>query len=214
MEKITLAASSRSETKAKALRNQGVITGTVYGHGFPSISLQIAEKDFIDVYKKAGGTSLVDLQVEGKSFPVLIHQKQIHPITRKTLNVEFYKVSLTEKISAKVPLKLTGTAPGLKLGGFLLEALSEVEVESLPQDLPKEILVDVSVLAELNAAIVVKDLVLPANVKVVTDGDTIVVKIQPPQEEKAEDIEAAAPTAPELIVKEKKVDEEAAEATH
>jgi large subunit ribosomal protein L25 len=215
MKNINLEATIRDPSaKVKTLRETGCTVGTVYGHGISPVTIQLKTADFLAVFNAAGKTGLIDLKIGSDTYPVLIHQYQKHTITRDILNVELYKVSLTEKITTLVPLKLIGEAPGIKLtGGFLFENLSEVEVECLPQDTVKEIEVDVTPLISLTEHILVKDLKVPSTIKVLTDGDTLIAKIQMPQIEKEpEVVEETAVTQPELVAKKKDEEEAAAEA--
>jgi large subunit ribosomal protein L25 len=216
MEKIMLTAAVRpSAAKVKALRQKGFTVGTVYGHGLSPLSIQIQTSVFLPVFKTAGQTGLIDLTIGSETYPVLIHQLQKHTLTREILNVEFYKVSLTEKIKTEVPLKLIGEAPGIKLtGGFVFENLSAVEIECFPQDTIPEILVDVSPLVALSDHILVKDLIVPDTIKILTNADILIAKLQMPQEEKVEEVVEEAAVAPELVTTKKPDEEEpAAEAT-
>ncbi|HNT30394.1 MAG TPA: 50S ribosomal protein L25 [bacterium] len=212
MADYTLHAAERDTScKPHQLLQQGILPATVYGHAFPSQSLQLVEADFLPVFTKAGQTTLVDLQIgKDKKYPVLIHQYQKDPLTGRIKHVEFYHVKLTEKLKADVPVELVGTAPALKLGGTLFHNLQEIEVECLPQDIPSVIEVDVSVLTEVEQGLTVKDLKLSDKVHVLTDGNELVVKILPITEEKEEEAVAAEGTQPEVIGEKKKEEEAAA----
>lgn len=212
MEKIKLHAENRGEQKAKQLRTQGFVMGTVYGHKIEAFSVQIPIAEFKTTLKKAGQTGLIDLQVGTESIPVLIHKLQRHPITRDVLNVEFYKVSLTEKVTTKIPLHFVGESPAVKLGAYLLENLHEVEIEALPQDIVPHIDVDISVLVEIGHQVTAADLNIPAKIKLLTDPATLVAKTQPPKEATEEEVaEEEVAVAPELITS-KKEEEESKEA--
>jgi large subunit ribosomal protein L25 len=101
--------------------------------------------------------------------------------------VDFYQVSLTDKLKAKVALEFTGESKAVKqLGGVLVKVLNEVEVECLPVDLPHNIIVSLESLATLQDSIHVKNLAAPAKVKIITPADELIVKVQPPRDVEAE----------------------------
>ena len=142
VEKLKLTGQKRSVTgrKVKQLRKQGILPANIYGKKITSKSVQVPVKAFKDVFSKAGETSLVDLEVDGKSVPVLIHNIQYDPITSFPLHADFFQVDLKEKVTAKVPIVFVGESPAVKdKVGVLLTLITEVEVEALPADLPDKI---------------------------------------------------------------------------
>lgn len=201
---LPLAAQLRSpSSKLAVLRRSGVLPATVYGKRLPSLSLELDTETFLGVFKTAGQTGLVELAVGSEKYAVLIHQYAVHPISRAFLNVEFYNVLLTEKISTKIPLRLVGDAPASKLGLYLGQELHEVEIEALPQDLIAEIQVEVSNLTAAGDVITVADLKVPKTVAILSKLQETVVKVHLPQVEKVEEEDALEATVqmPEVIGK-------------
>lgn len=195
MDRITLDASPRTVVgkNVRFLRRKGIIPANVFGHNLESRSVEIGEAALERALARAGTTALVNLNVAGASeaLPVLIRGYQRRSLTGKLLHVDLYQVSMTEKITTEVPLHFVGTAPGVALGGLLLHNIESVEIECLPGDLVPSIEVDVSVLAEIDQAILVRDLKVSSAITILTDDDTLVVKMAAPEEEKAEEAEAA-----------------------
>jgi len=184
--------------KAKHYLNEGYIPAVLYGKGIENIHLAIPQKEFEDVFKKAGETSVINLIVEKgnkkETYPVLIYETQQHFITHKLIHVDFYQIQKGQKIKAHIPVEFVGKAPAVEnLGGVLVKNITEIEVEAFPQDLPHNFVVDVSVLDVLESKIYIKDLNLPAGVKIFAAPETVVAAIIPPREE-----EIVAPT-PEAI---------------
>jgi len=180
MEKIALKADSRKIVgrKVKTLRREGLIPASIYGKDFQSQAVVLNLKEFQSVFTKAGETGLVDLQLEGKGLPVLIHTLQYHPVTGLPLHVDLYKVNLKQKVTAKVPLVQIGESPAVKDRiGALLTLLTEIEVEALPADLPDKIEVDIAKLAAIDKAIKVGDLKIPTGIKILVDVNLDIVKI-------------------------------------
>ena len=164
--------------KVKKLRQKGVIPATVYGKNVKSTSITVKAEDFAKIYKAAGETGLIDLTLDTAVLPVLIHNIQVDPVGSELLHVEFHQVDLKEKVAARVPIVLIGQSPAVaqKLG-VVLSVLDEVEVEALPADLPENIPVDISGLAEVNTELKISDLKMPTGVTLQTDSGLTVVKI-------------------------------------
>jgi large subunit ribosomal protein L25 len=190
MEKLQLKAAARDlrATNPQKLRRDGLLPAVLYGHKVQNASLTVNAREFDKVFKKAGESTIIDLETEdGKTHPVLIHEVQIHYLTSLPTHVDFYQVSMTEKLKAKVVLEFIGESPAVKtMGGVLVKTLNEVEVECLPTDLPHNIIVSIEGLKTLTDSIHVKDLNVPAKVKVLNPSDEMVAKIQPPRDVEAE----------------------------
>lgn len=183
---ISLSAKLRTELgkKTKALKHNGRIPAVVYGPGAKNASIDIDEKDFRKVFLTAGESSLVELTVEGEKEkrPVLINEVQKNPITGKVIHIDFFQASLKEEVEVMVPLVFEGVAPAEKdLGGTLNKNMSEIEVKALPQNLPQQIIVNVSGLLTFEDHILVSDLTLPANVTTSKKPEEIVASVLAPQ---------------------------------
>ncbi|MFA5169758.1 MAG: 50S ribosomal protein L25 [Candidatus Paceibacterota bacterium] len=179
-------------TAYRAVQKEEVIPAVLYGPEIESISLEVDRKDFEKVYKDVGET-LIDLEVEGKKYSVLIHDEQVHPLSQKLLHVDFYQPNLKEEVETEVPIELVGEAPALKLGGTLIANMKEIPVSALPKDLPSKIIIDVSSLVTFEDAITVKDIKVPVGVTIeIDDPEEIIVQVVEPEkveEELAKPIE-------------------------
>lgn len=164
--------------KVKKLRREGQLPANVYGKALPSIALQIANKDFKDVFAEVGETGLIDLMVDGTKHPVLVKNLQMNYQSHTPLHVDFYEVNLNEKVKAMVPLVLVGEAKAVAENvGTLLQTLNEVEVEALPEALPENIEVNIENLAAVDDQIMVSELKTPEGVTILTDESQVVAKI-------------------------------------
>lgn len=199
---ITLKAEERKVTgrKVKNLRAQGVLPANVYGKNIKSTSVQVNQKDFEKVYKEAGETGIVELDLGKEKKPVLVHDLQKNPVEGNFIHVDFYQVNMKEKVTASVPVELEGEAPAEKLGvGTAVQYVNDVEVEALPGDLVDEFKVDISGLSEVDQAITIGDLKYDkSKIEVKDDPTTIIVKVEPPQKE--EEVVAPAPAEGEAPV--------------
>ncbi len=202
-------------SKVNKQRRAGKIPAVVYGHGVESQPLFIDAKIFLKIYKEAGESSLIGLELEGKKRNVLIHDVQRDPLSEDFLHVDFYQVRMDEKLKATVPLEFIGESEAVKaLSGILMKAIQEVEVEALPQDLPHHIEVDISPLATFEDRIAIKDLMVANGVKILAEPDDVVVSVAPPRsEEELAALEAKVETPIEEVKvvgeEEKKAAEEA-----
>jgi len=190
MDKLQLKAAVRDikKDKPEKMRKAGMLPAVLYGNKVANLALSINARDFDKVLKKAGESTIVELTTDdGKIHPVLIHEFQRHYLTSVPTHVDFYQVSMTDKLKAKVALEFTGESKAVKqLGGVLVKVLTEVEVECLPADLPHNILVSLDGLQTLQDTIHVKNLAVPAKVKIITPAEELVIKVQPPRDVEAE----------------------------
>lgn len=204
MEKVKISAEPRKVLgkKVKNLRKEGILPANLFGRGLKSKAVQLPGKDFRKVFKQAGETGVVELKVKDEAYPVLIHSVQHDPVTNNITHVDFQKVNLKEKITAHVPIKLVGESPAEKSRvGLILQTVSEIEIESLPTDIPPEIEIDISKLSEVGQTVHVKDLKIDKEkIEVENEPEEVVVSVQsaemkeePVEEEKTpEEVEATA----------------------
>jgi large subunit ribosomal protein L25 len=181
MKDIVLEAEPRSlSTKGeiKTMRRSGRIPGVAYGDKETPVTLTIDEKSVQTILHSAGGrNALITLKIDGDSHPVLIKEIQRHPITRALWHVDFHRISLKKKIETRVPLHVKGEAPGVKVGGGVLEHLvRDIRVRCLPTEIPAAIDVDVSGL-QLNQGLRAKELKLPKDVEILMDAESVIVHV-------------------------------------
>ncbi len=196
--------------KTKCLRAENLLPAILYGPKIKNTPLVLDYKSFEKVWKQAGESSLINLEVEGekKKYLVLIHDIQQDPLTDKIIHVDLYQPDLEKKVTAWVPLVIIGEAPAVKnLGGTLVRNLDEVEVRALPKDLPHEIKVDVSNLKEIHDEVLIEDLQIPDNVEILKNPKEVVVTVAPPERVEEELVEEEEVKEPEVI-KEKEEEKE------
>ena len=182
----------------KALRRAGSVPVHVFGHGIESLGLQAEEKALRHVVHQAGTSGLIRMQVDGQSQNVMVRKVQRHPVNGKLIHVDFYQVRMDQKTRVRLPLLFVGEAPGVKLhDGLLLRAVEALNVEALPGDLPPHIEVDLSALEELDQALHISDLIIPAKLTVLDDPEELIAKIQPPRKVEEEVRPAAEEAAAE-----------------
>lgn len=187
MEKINLIAQKRDllGKKVKQLRMQGQLPAVFYGQGNEGENIAISLGDFKKAYKKAGSSSLIDLEIgEAKPVKTIVKRVQFHPVNDQPLHVDFYKIKMDEAITTSLPLNFLGESAAVKeLEGNLITNKDSIEIECLPADLVSHIDVDIGKLATFDDVIKISDLNIPANIKVLDDLEETVVLVTPPRSE-------------------------------
>src|SRR5947209_16062845 len=188
---------------SKRLRKAGIIPANIFGHHEESQAVQIDAGAFKRLQRTHRLTGIISLRMPGATDgqTVLIRHVQHDPRTGKILHIDFFRVSMTERINVKVALHFVGEAPAVKNeGGVLLHLLDALEVECSASDIPEFIEVDISSLGEIDAILHAEDVKLPPNFTLITDPKEGIAKVAATRAEAAvvtEETAAAAPTAGE-----------------
>lgn len=186
---------------SRRLRNAGKVPGIVYGAGEPKTIELDHNALFFALKKEAFHSSLLDMELGGKTEKVLLRDFQMHAWKPQVLHVDFQRVDETTRLRKKVPLHFTGeeNSPAVKTDKCLVSHVAtELEVECLASQLPEFITIDLSHLVK-NQSLHASDLKLPAGIKAVRRGtlNPVIVAVTTPKEE-----EEAAP-APAVAKPEK-----------
>ena len=217
MEQIELSAQRRTIEKrgAKRLRRLGKVPGMLYGRGVDNIPLSMEAMELKRTLNEAGASQLIELRIDEASTtqPVLAREIQRDVLSGEAIHVDFYAVSMTEKISAEVTITLIGEPPSVTTSqGILLQGANSILIECLPGDLIPTLEVDVSGL-ELNSAIYVGDLELPPNIEVLADPQELVAQVmhealEEEEEELEEELMLEEPAEVEVIGRGREDEEE------
>ncbi|MDO8524344.1 MAG: 50S ribosomal protein L25 [bacterium] len=195
----------------QSLRKQGFMPGVLYGEGTKNVSVSVSGKELEKTLTDAGETSIIVLDIDGKKVDVLIHQIAKDPVSGKIIHIDFFHPSSKKKIEAEIELVFEGESEAVKSGGcILIKELKEIKVKGLAKDLPKELIVDISVLKAVEDRVLVKDLPLPSGIEVFGHHpEDIVAHVALPREEK--EMKAPEPVEGEAVA-EVSTDEEKEEA--
>ncbi|MCP6718207.1 MAG: 50S ribosomal protein L25 [Patescibacteria group bacterium] len=207
---ISLKAKKRKQKDLKGLRAKEKVPAVLYGSNVKNTNLEVDLKEFNKVYKEAGESSLISLEVkdEKEKFLVLIRDIQFNVITDNPIHIDFYQPNLKEEVEIMIPLIFEGEAPVIKsLGGTLVKNISEIEVKAFPQDLPKEIKIDISKLKTFDDNILVKDLQILSGIKILKDPDEIIVTVSAPEKVEEELEKPIEEKETEVISKERESEE-------
>ena len=179
--------------KVRALRRQGIIPANIYGHNVESLAVQVPSDELRLLMKRHGRNEIIYVQVDGQERPTFVRDVQRNPVTDQIVHVDFLQISLTEKVRLEVPVHFSGVAPAVTtFGGIVTHATNQVLVEALPTAVPSVIEVDISDLTEIGQSIHVGDLPEMEGVVFLTDAGSVIVRIDLPAAERAEEAEVAA----------------------
>lgn len=206
----------RGSGASRKLRAAGKIPAVVYGGGRESIAIEVDAHLLQELLRKSGSEHaifLLKLGDTGKSRHTMIRDLDIDPISRRIRHVDFQRVNLKESVRVSVPIELIGTPDGVKNEGGVLDFVTrEVEIESLPGQIPPHLELDVS---ELNIGqnLDAGSLALPEGVELLEDLDRVLVSVAHPRvvEEEVEEEEELLEEEmeePEVIGRGKEEDEE------
>jgi large subunit ribosomal protein L25 len=203
-ENATLKVALRTETGKGAmrrLRREGRIPAVVYGRGEETRPVSLDARDFETLVKHHSlDTTLIELSIEGEgkkgsTVRTLVADVQNHPYKPMILHVDFQQIHAGERVTVQVPIRLEGTAAGVKAGGVLQHILHDIEAECAVENIPEFFEIEVRHL-EIGDSVHVSDLQVPENVDLLIDPERTICTVAPPtilEVEEPED-EAAEPS--------------------
>ena len=178
------------------LRRAGITPANIYGHKIESTAVQADTATLVPLMRHATRNEIFSMTVEGETKPrtVVFREVSRDSVTSQLLHIDFFQVSMTEKMNAHVPIVLTGVSDAVETyGGVLLQMIETIEIEALPGDIPSVFEADVSVLAQLEQALHVRELHIDeSKITVHTDGDVVVARVASPRVAVEETAAAAA----------------------
>lgn len=176
MKSIAISGSLRQNVgkrDAKELRYQGQVPAVLYG-GQEQTALSVSAADLKPVLYTAD-VVIVELNIDGQTKRAIVQDAQFHPLTDVVTHVDFLELFDDKEVSLNIPIKLTGTSPGVKMGGKLVQKLRNLRVKALPGSLPQEIEVPMESL-EVGKSYRVSQVQLE-NAKVLNNADDTIVSV-------------------------------------
>ena len=182
MENIELETTRREMLgkEVRFLRRQGIMPVHLFGHGVESLALQCDATSLQHTLSRAGQTRLINIKIHGekKPRPVVVRGVHREPVRGGLLHVDFFQVSMKERVKIDVPLILVGEAPILKSREHMIvQELNTLAVECLPASIPGSLELDVSSLSEPDQVLRVKDIEVTEDVAVQDDAELVVVRV-------------------------------------
>lgn len=176
---------------AKALRKENKVPCVLYGGNEKQIIFSLPESDFKPLLFSPE-THYVELNIDGQKSMAILQDIEYHPVNDGVLHADFLRIFDNKPLTIAVPIKTTGTAPGVLAGGKLQIKIRKVKLHGLPNNIPQEVVLDISKLA-LGQAIKVADLQLE-NVTVMEVKSSVVVTVRSTRNAVATTEEAADST--------------------
>ena len=203
----------RGKNAARRLRASGMLPAVLYGDGDgASTALAVPDRVVDYTLQHIGDNALYDIDLGAGGSTARIVDVQRDPVSGRLLHVDFAPVDMQRRIEVTVPLHVVGEAPGTEEGGVLQQVAYEVQIETLPGDIPQELILDVSSLG-MNENLTLADLSLPEGITLISDPEEVAAIITAPTEITEEELEAAGVVEeePEEVVEEGEEAPEAAE---
>jgi large subunit ribosomal protein L25 len=193
MKSIAISGSVRGTDKksqAKQIRNEGSIPCILYG-GEEIVHFAAPEAAFkYLVYTPHAKT--VELKIDGKDYNAIMKDIQFHPVTDKILHIDFLQLHDEKPVVMDIPVKLNGSASGVKEGGRLILKLRNLKVKCIPSLLPDKIEIDINDLS-IGKAVRVSDIVMEG-VEMLDASNNIIVTVKVTREVVEEKPAAGATT--------------------
>ena len=209
---LLLKAQIREKTgsdSALKVRKSGQIPAIIYGHKQEPVAVTLDAHNFIEGLHH--GYRLMDVQIGKNTEKMIVKELQYDHLGKDIIHVDLMRVDVAETIRIKVPIELKGTAKGTQEGGIVEERTGALEIECRATDIPESIVVSVKELG-IGNSLHAGDIALPEGAKLISPAETLVVTCHVVIAAKtAEEIEAEAPTAPEVIGEVKEAEEEPSE---
>ena len=174
MKSIAISGSPRENVgkrDAKELRYQGLVPAVLYG-GPTQTHFSVSAADLRAVIYTPV-VHFIDITVAGVTSQAIIKDTQFHPLTEQLIHIDFLLLDEKKPVTIEIPVKLTGTSPGVKVGGKLVQKLRKLRVKALPKDHLDNIEVSISAL-EVGKSVKVSEITLPNLTITNAQEDTIV----------------------------------------
>lgn len=165
-------------------RVAGNVPGVIYGEGVPSRHFTVPEVAVKKLLRSEGKSNLFDVQIEGedKAVKAIVQDWQNHAVSGRPQHIDLYQVRMDKALHTKVALHFTGVSSAVKdLGGTLIKQTDALPIECLPGDLINHAEISIEPLKTFTDHIRVKDLALPAGIKVLLDAETILASVAAPR---------------------------------
>lgn len=179
------------------VRASGLVPAVIHDHGKESIHVQGDFLTLVKTYAAAGKHHPVELKVAGKQHLALIKDVDFDPAKHRMRHIVFQAIKQNEETEAEIPVVFLAEAeiPAEKISLLVLKQLDHVEVKALPRDLPDELIVDPSTLADVGDNLTVADITAPKGVTILTAPETQIAIVEMPKDQIAEADAAAAALA-------------------
>lgn len=176
MKTIAISGSPRADVgkrDAKELRYEGMVPCVLYG-GKEQLHFSVLASDLRPILYTPEAL-FIDLNLGVSHTKAIVQEAQFHPVTDQILHVDFLELDENKPVNMKIPVRLSGSSPGVKIGGKLVQKFKKLMVRGLPKDFTDFISINIDNL-ELGKSIRVSDLSLP-NLQILNAKTDTVVSV-------------------------------------
>lgn len=161
-ESFQLSATKREASRSarREIREAGRVLAVMYGHGVDPIAISVDASEVLRVYRKAGTSSIIDLDIDGKKSKVIIKVADIHPVRHELAHLDFMVVNMKERTTVSISIEFIGESPAVKLGGTLMGEKTSIDIRCMPSDIPEHLELDISCLENMGDHLTIADLKL------------------------------------------------------
>ena len=184
------------KNKVDKIRNEEMIPAIIYAKAEENILAKVDAREFMKVFRQAGSSTLIELEVDGEKLPVIVKDVQRHPVKNHVIHIDFQKLNMKEKVRITVPVVLVNRDTIKLQPSVLMQLLDQVDVECLPAHMPNTADVDVEDM-DFTTPMLVKDLDIAKdeNITILRDLDDVVCTLSEPtiiedEVEESEEVEA------------------------
>ena len=174
--------SERGKSAARKMRRGGQIPAVIYGHGDKTRELTVDAHELEVLFSRISvENTIINLAIteEKAEVPALVRDVQAHPYKGSVLHVDFYQIHAGETLEVEIPIRLVGSAPGVREGGILEQPIHELPIRCLPAAIPQVLEVDVSGL-DMGDSLHVSDIPLPEGVESLMDPERTICSVVAP----------------------------------
>jgi len=195
MEVVSFSAKSRESvgtTGSRRTRKEGLIPAVMYGG--EEVKHFTVEKNQVKSLIYTPEFKMAEVEIDGATHKCILKSIQMHPITDNLIHLDFLQLIDGKPVKCEIPVKFTGTAPGVKEGGKFQQLVRRVKVKTNPENLVNELMVDISEL-ELGGSVRIKDITESAGIEIMSSPNIPVASVLVPRAAKVEETEEAVPGA-------------------
>lgn len=186
MEKVKFLERDLNGKKNKILLKDGFVPAVVYNAKTESKNIMLDTSTAKQILKNATSTTILDTELEGKSFKVVVKEIDINPITEELRHISFFEIDESKDMVFSIPFEIIGISPAVKNNlGVLVEVMDSIEVRCKVNDLIPSIKVDISGLEHPGQSISIDELEIPKDISLINEElkNATVVTITEMQEE-------------------------------
>lgn len=173
----------RGKSATRKMRAAGRTPAVVYGHHEETRLLTVDTHELDLLFRRVHWeNTIIELDIEGEkggAVRTLVREVQAHAHKPFVFHVDFQQIHAGERVHVSVPIRLVGTAPGLKSGGVMMQTVTDLDIRCMPDNIPEYLEVDISGL-EIGDAMHLSDIALPEGVEAEIDADSTICSVTPP----------------------------------